>query len=131
MKNKQILVPFVLSLIGFGTGYFLLKIYDCGYSIFCYNLVTKALATYYGMGALAIVFFVLLFAQYAFSAWKKFAVWFIPLAALLFIFYPDPSSGDLFSPYPEQVFQWVSGLYVFISLLIIIWKYLSTRPNTN
>lgn len=119
MKNKQILISFALSLVGFGVGYFLLKVYDCGYSIFCYDLVTKAFALFYGAGALAVVFFILLFTPRAFSAWKKFAVWFIPLAALLFIFYPEPGSGDLFSPYPEQVFQWVSGLYVLVSVVII------------
>ncbi len=74
---------------------------------------------FYGAGALAIVFLVLLFFKKAFSAWKKFAIWFVPLAALLFIFYPDPGSGDLFSPYPETVFQWVSILYIIISLVII------------
>jgi hypothetical protein len=71
------------------------------------------------MSALSVVFFLLLFNQNAFPVWKKFAKWFIPLATLLFIFYPDPSPGDFFSPYPEQVFQWVSILYVVISLLII------------
>ncbi|OGG40529.1 hypothetical protein A2118_01910 [Candidatus Kaiserbacteria bacterium GWA2_50_9] len=84
------------------------------------------------MGALAIVFLVLLFIPRAFSVWKKFAIWFVPLAALLFIFYPDPGSGDLFSPYPEQVFQWVSGLYVFISLVLIIYKsFFSSRSEQS
>lgn len=119
MKNKCLVGLLTLSIAGFGVGYFLSKVYDCGYSIFCYGLVTKAFALYYGAGALAIVFFVLLFTSRAFSAWKKFAVWFVPLATLLFIFYPEPGSGDLFSPYPEQVFQWVSGLYVLISVAII------------
>jgi len=75
---------------------------------------------FYGMLALTVVFLILLFIPRAFDAWRKFAVWFIPLAVLLFIFYPDPGSGDLFSPYPEQVFQWVSGLYVLISVFIIV-----------
>lgn len=114
---------FVFSLIGWGVGVFLLKFYDCGNSIFCYNLTTRSFALYYGMPALALVFFILIFTQQeAFSAWKKFAVWFIPLATLLFIFYPDPSSGDYFSPYPEQIFKWVSILYVIISILIIALK---------
>jgi hypothetical protein len=65
------------------------------------------------------VFLILLFVPRAFGAWKKFAIWFVPLAALLFAFYPDPGSGDFLSPYPEQVFQWVSALYVLISLIII------------
>ena len=74
---------------------------------------------YYGGGALALVFLVLLFVPQAFKAWKKFAVWFVPLATLLFIFYPEPGSGDLFAPYPETVYRWVSGAYVLLSLVII------------
>ncbi len=73
----------------------------------------------YGMSALSLVFFLLLFVPQSFGAWKKFAVWFVPLATLLFIFYPDPGSGDLFSPYPEQVYRWVSTLYVIICSVII------------
>src|SRR3989344_5696662 len=82
-----------------------------------------------GSGALALIFLTLLFIPQAFPAWKKFAVWFVPLVALLFIVYPNPGSGDLFSPYPEQVFRWVSGLYVAASILIIAVKYISLRKS--
>ena len=109
----------ILSLVGWGVAIFLLKFYDCGNSIFCYNLTTTSFSLYYGMLALAFVFLVLTFIPKAFPAWKKFARWFIPIAVVIFIFYPDPGSGDYFSPYPEQVFQWISTLYVLISILII------------
>lgn len=85
-------------------------------------LVRLGKSLFCGMSALALVFFILIFTQQAFYAWKKFAIWFIPLATLLFIFYPDPGSGDYFSPYPEQIFRWVSILYVIISILIIALK---------
>lgn len=129
----------MLSLVGFAVGYVLTNSIKFGICI-SNNVVTDALCInlyervgdplFYGAGALAVVFFVLLFAQYAFQAWKKFAVWFIPLATLLFVFYPEPGSGDLFSPYPEQVFQWVSGLYIIISLFLILYKYFSLRRNS-
>ncbi|MDD5720885.1 MAG: hypothetical protein PHT16_00330 [Candidatus Pacebacteria bacterium] len=123
MNTKKITFGLLLlSLFGLGIGFFLLKFYECGYSIFCYNLINTSKALFYGMSALALVFFILIFAQQAFSAWKKFAIWFIPLATLLFIFYPNPSSGDYFSPYPEQIFKWVSIMYVVISILIIALK---------
>ena len=123
MNTKKITFGLLfLSLIGWGVGVFLLKFYDCGNSIFCYNLTTRSFALYYGMPALSLIFFILIFTQQAFSAWKKFAIWFLPLAILLFIFYPDPSSGDYFSPYPEQIFRWVSILYVVISIFIITLK---------
>lgn len=111
-----------LSLAGFAAGYYLLKIYSCGYSVDCYNLTTAAFALYYSMPALALVFLALAVFPATFNAWKKFGVWFIPLAALFFIFYSGPASGDLFSPYPETVYKWVSIIYVVISLGIIGWE---------
>lgn len=75
---------------------------------------------FYGMSALSLVFLILTFLPQAFPAWKKFAIWFIPIATLIFVFYPNPGSGDYFSPYPEQIFQWVSALYVAISVLLIL-----------
>lgn len=138
MKNKQILIPLVLSLVGFVVGYVLTNSIKFGICI-SNNVVTDASCInlyerlgdpiYYGMGALTIVFFSLLFTSNAFMAWKKFAIWFVPLATLIFIFYPEPGSGDLFSPYPEQVFQWISGFYIIISLIIIAWQYLSPRAK--
>jgi hypothetical protein len=74
---------------------------------------------FYGGGALAIVFGLLYAFPQAFGAWRKFAIWFVPLATILFIFYPDPGSGDFLSPMPEQLFQWVSLLYIVISGIII------------
>lgn len=122
--KRIILVLLVVSLLSFGVGLMLKSSIEIGFCLIseptCIsNLTWVGDGLYYGAGALAIVFFVLLFTPRAFSAWKKFAVWFVPLAALLFIFYPEPGSGDLFSPYPEQVFQWTSVLYVLISIAII------------
>lgn len=140
MKNKQILIPSALSLVGFAIGYVLTNSVKFGICLSntvvtdasCINLYERlGDPLFYGMGALAIVSFVLLFTPRAFSAWKKFAVWFVPLAALLFIFYPEPGSGDLFSPYPEQVFQLVSGFYVLFSFVIIAWKHFSARRDSG
>jgi hypothetical protein len=83
---------------------------------------------FYGSGALALVFLILLFVPQAFPAWKKFAIWFVPLAVILFAIYPEPGSGDLFSPYPEQIYRWVSGFYVVVSGAIIA---ISVIKNKN
>lgn len=135
MNQKRIVSGLlIVSLLGFGIGLVLKSSIEFSLCLIseptCINDLTwMGDALYYGAGALMLIFFILLFTPRAFSAWKKFAIWFVPLATLLFIFYPDPGSGDLFSPYPEQVFQWVSGLYVIISLIIIAWKYFATRRN--
>lgn len=121
----------ILSFVGFGVGYILtnsIQFNICTVSetiteASCINFYERVGdPLFYGMPALAFVFFILIFTQQAFSAWKKFAIWFIPLATLLFIFYPDPSPGDYFSPYPEQIFKWVSITYVVISIFIIALK---------
>jgi|CXWL01.1.fsa_nt_gi hypothetical protein len=119
MKPKSIILgSLLLSLVGFGVGYFVLHL-NIEASISGYALVKYSKALFYGMGALAVVFLALLFTQKAFSVWWKFGVWFIPLAALLFIFYPEGGAMDLAWPFPETVFQWVSGLYVAVSAGII------------
>ena len=125
MDTKKVIVSsLVLSFIGFGTGLVFKNSTELGFCLIseptCINNLTLiGDGFFYGLGALAIIFLVLFFLPQAFPAWKKFAIWFIPLATLLFIFYPDPGSGDYFSPYPEQVFQWASGLYVLESLIVI------------
>ena len=118
--KKYIKIFASLSFVGLIVGYYLSKIYECGNSLFCnfiYFRVGDGLL--YGTGALFVVFVVLYLMPDTFNAWKKFAVWFVPLATLVFIFTPEPQGLDLLTPYPEQVFQWVSAIYVIVSLVII------------
>ena len=129
MNTRKITIRLlIISLVGFVVGYVLTN--SIQFNICTVNkTITEASCInfyervgdplFYGMPALAFIFLILTFIPNTFSAWKKFAIWFIPLATLLFIFYPDPGSGDYFSPYPEQVFRWVSILYVVISIFII------------
>lgn len=121
MNTRKITFLFLfVSLLGLLVGYLLLHS-DLNASDTGDILVRLGKSLFYGMPALAFVFLILVFLPQAFSAWKKFAVWFIPIAILLFIFYPDPSPGDYFSPYPEQIFRWVSIFYVVASIFIIAW----------
>jgi len=132
--RKKIALFFILSVISFIVGYILTNSTSfnfCSHDEYnCRELLNEVGdPLFYGMPALAIVFLILLFLPRAFPTWKKFAVWFIPLATLLFIFYPDPGSGDYFSPYPEQVYKWVSILYVVISIGIITFS--ASKPNAT
>ena len=125
MKTKKItFLLLVFSLVGFIAGWVLKKSTEFGLCLIseptCINNFTwVGDGLFYGMSALSVVFLILLFIPQAFSAWKKFAKWFIPIATLIFIFYPDPGSGDLFSPYPEQVFRFISVFYVIASIFVI------------
>lgn len=126
--NKATPLLLILSTIGSVAGYFILQS-DLHASATGDMLVKLGKGLVYGSGALALIFFILLFTPQAFPAWKKFAIWFVPLAALLFALYPGPGGNDLFSPYPEQVFRWISCLYVIISLVIISLNTLRSRKQ--
>ncbi|RJR13597.1 hypothetical protein C4585_01825 [Candidatus Parcubacteria bacterium] len=132
MNGKNIVFYLlVFSVLGLVVGYLLTNSYDFGFcfadltsntfDVSCHNLFERiGEPLLYGTGALSLIFLLLLFVPQAFPAWKKFAIWFVPLAAIIFIVYPEPGSSDFIAPYPEQVFQWVSALYVLVSLIIII-----------
>jgi len=124
--EKKISLLFIFSTLGVIVGYFILHM-DLQASATGDLLVRLGKSLIYGMGALTIIFLILLFLPRAFSAWKKFAIWFIPIAVVIFIAYREPGSGDFFSPYPEQVFQWISALYVLVSLVIIAWSSMRGR----
>lgn len=68
------------------------------------------------MGALAVVFFLLLFAQHAFDAWKRFAIWYVPIVAFYFAIY---ESTGFFTIPAESVYRFFSIVYVVVSLVII------------
>lgn len=128
MSRRSLLLFLGSSLVLSMSGYVALNGYDCGYSVFCYRFFTRVADPFmYGGAALSIVFLLLLAFPQAISVWKKFAVWFVPLAALLFIFYPEPGAWDFLSPMPEQLFQWVSLLYVVISTFLIGYSYFTKR----
>lgn len=124
--SYRLIGSFVFSAALAAAGYFILQsdiqATDTGDA-----LARLGKALFYGAGALASVFLILSFVPSAFSAWKRFAIWFVPFAALLFALYPYPGSGDFMSPYPTQVIRWVSALFVAISIAITAKVYFSKR----
>lgn len=120
----KIMMGLGVSLVGLGSGYVLKKSLDFGFCLVsqptCINNLTLiGNSFFYGMGALAVVFAILFVFPKSFSSWRKFAIWAIPAIIVLFSFYRDPRSGDLFSPYAEQVHMFVSKLFVLVSVVII------------
>lgn len=133
VKIKNVFWLSLISVIGSIMGYIFLNSYRLNlcysntnintFDVSCHGFyINIGEPLFYGMSALAIVFLILLFTPRAFPAWKKFAKWFVPIAALILIFYKGPGAMDLFSPYPEQVFRWIGVLYVVISVLIIVFN---------
>jgi hypothetical protein len=123
--KKEISFFLVVSFVGFLSGYILSNSASFGIcasnAYECRDLFNRiGDPLLYGMGALSLVFVILLFFTRAVSAWKKFAGWFIPLAAILFAVYPQPGAWDFLSPDPETLFKWISISYVVISVAIIV-----------
>lgn len=64
-----------------------------------------------------------------YQAWFRFARWWVPLSMLLILITPE-YGGGLFNPIEKGSVAFVSSAFFFlISLVIIAWKYFSTRPN--
>ena len=120
-----------LSLLGIISGYIFVHSYELG---ICYaNLDTNTFDSschnrllhigdmfFFSSIALAIVFLILLFAPRAVSAWRKFAIWYVPLAAVI-IGWPegDPGSWNI-GPTTEQTALWLGVAYVVVSALIVV-----------
>ncbi len=83
------------------------------------------------LGFLSLIFLILLFTKEAiFNAWKKFGIWYIPLAAFL-IFLAPPDSGGSFGFSMgidrEGATMFLSAIFLIASLIIIILKSIKAR----
>lgn len=108
-------------------GYYLSEIFVCGPSVECYFLQIKtAPAILYGSLGLFLVFILLLLIPTSFSAWKRFAIWYIPLAAVLFVIWHDPRGFDI-TPPPVVAYKFISAIYVIVSTIIIFRHWWKTR----
>jgi hypothetical protein len=65
-----------------------------------------------------------------FRTWLHFSYWWIPLSIIL-ILISDPSPGHLAPSLREMAGMVSFGLYVIISLGIIIWKWVRTHDRTH
>ncbi len=131
-KRRKIFWLFLISLILLGIGFILTNSTRFGFCTHdqynCRDLFNNiGDPLFFGMSALALVFLALLILPNAWPAWKKFAKWYIPIAALVFIFYQGPGAMDLFSPYPEQVYKWIGIIYVAVSAVIILFASAKNR----
>jgi hypothetical protein len=124
MQNRWILLSFlVISSIGYFLGYFFLHSYDCAPSISCEYLSEKFLALYYGAGALAVVFAVLVVLNKAVFTWGRFAVWIVPMGASFLLLY-HPNSWE---PDARDVYRFFGTTYLIISFVLIAWNVLRRR----
>ena len=123
--NRLLPIAFLFSsIVTFSIGYFLL--HDSNYGGFCVPRYLDCINFYVRIGdvmtiysgALVIIFLVLAVFPSTFKTWKRFGIWSLPLTVVLLLWYPEPRSWDLIQD-PTSIVQWVSGFYVFVSLVLI------------
>lgn len=66
-----------------------------------------------------------------FRAWVTFAKWGVPLQIVLALIFPISGGGYLISIDKQFVAIILSCLFTLISLLLIIWKYFSSRNKSR
>jgi len=146
--RQWMIVGLVLSVVGAGVGYVFDNNYEYGLcyrndithtrDTSCnnfYNSIGESLTP--GMTALAAVLLILILLPRAFPAWKKFAVWAIPITAFIFLIQPESNSGGFmggvgFGPTNLQVYKWGSIIFFVLSALIIArawWKGRKSREQ--
>ena len=67
-----------------------------------------------------------------YKSWRNFAMIYIPIAIVLIMASPEYSDGFLgggwsMTPAREETTMWLSGLFLFISLILITYKSLKLR----
>lgn len=105
-----------------------LREFGISYSI--YKLIIEPL--FFVFTSLSIVTFFLLFVQeQIFSAWLVFAKWWIPLTVVLIILSPTSGGGTFFPAFfsKELTSIWMSSLFVFFSLILIVYKHFTLRKD--
>ncbi len=127
--NWLVIGLLAFSIVGIVAGYILFHAFQfniCGQSLFCTDLMNKGNALFYSMQAIGAVFLVLLFVPQAFSAWKKFAIWFLPL---MFIYFAIYKNEGFFSIPEESIYRFLSIVYVLVSLILISLTALRKRKS--
>ena len=129
--KKNIVISLVVSIVLILVGYYLTNPEmfglctpnELGYCATPYNRsIGQPLVL--GMISVSLSLLVLLFRQEAFQAWKKFAVWAIPLGVVPIALTPVQSGGAIGIPsIDREIATWlVSGAFLLISLVIIFRK---------
>ncbi|MFA5877241.1 MAG: hypothetical protein WC880_02670 [Candidatus Paceibacterota bacterium] len=134
MKIKQI-IPFFLVLLGISLEY---VAYWCVYSVgVCYGSLVHQSFDFikplyiFSLAILPITLVLCFVSSLIFKSWLKFAMWWVPLSILVIVVTPVTNNSwmPLYSFVKEDVAWFMGGVFVVISLGIIVWKTLSLRKK--
>ncbi|MEK7535845.1 MAG: hypothetical protein AAB590_02435 [Patescibacteria group bacterium] len=137
--KKKILSVFVLVLVLIAVGYAMIYPEAVG---LCENSDRVCIGSYptfsvgeplaYSMTILAIILLLFFFlSEHTFTAWKKFAIWAIPLGAILIALTPvsNYGAGGIGIPsFDREIVTWVVSLaFLLVSFIIIAIKSSKTK----
>ncbi|MDP2655497.1 MAG: hypothetical protein Q8P17_03110 [bacterium] len=141
MSKKKV---FWISLVGTIAAYILVNplrfgfcrdTYTFGESVGCLDKLAPILGLVIGLFAIVLLAFSLItyfLREEVFRAWVRFAYWWIPVSIVLIYLAKDSSGGGFGIPNvldQESVSFILAALFAFISLLIIVWKYVASLPK--
>jgi hypothetical protein len=78
----------------------------------------------FGLSTVLVSFFLVFFSA-GLNTWKRFAIWYIPIAAFLIIVSPTSGGTGFLPGGDKETATWfLSGLYFFLSVIVILraWK---------
>lgn len=135
MSHKKIVgILLGISILLFVTALLVMLPCDPQRNFVCEGRLTEALGQplLFSSITLLFVFLILLFLpQNYFKAWLKYATWFIPVA-ILWIATSDVNCGGYLPVCfdKELATWWASGMYLVLSLVVIIVTYFTRRTST-
>lgn len=62
-----------------------------------------------------------------FASWVNFAKWWVPLSVFAILITPEKAGGFVSIPYQSALALIVTGVFFFISLVLIVWKWFTLR----
>ncbi|MDX9925610.1 MAG: hypothetical protein RBS48_12675 [Ignavibacteriaceae bacterium] len=131
--RKKKYLGIMISMLGILIGYYFSS--PINHDICRKTLCTKIVGGDVGIplflfsSALLFIFLMFLFVKEdVFNIWKKFAKIFLPVAMLLVVITPT-HYGGLVGIDKEIATWWLAGLFLFISIGIIVWKSIHLRKN--
>ena len=64
-----------------------------------------------------------------FATWVNFAKWWVPLSVFAILITPEKAGGFVSIPYQSALALIVTGVFFFISLILITWKWFALRKT--
>lgn len=140
MRTKIIqFIPTLLALILIGFRYFSQWCIGAGQVCFRTFLDRMYLYTinplFYFAISLLPIFLVLVFVPRSiFKSWLRFTTWAVPITFILIFLTPDSNPGaytDFFPFYRDDAARLAGGVFTVVSLVLIIWKSVTSRRKTG